>query len=285
MFGVPCSLFDILYLACVSRAEISINTLQPGADCSGFDLLAALSPEFFAYTIVDAEGNLKLFEKYTRSTRDAQNFSFDTEGEWLSRTYRQVKVAYFSPDTVTMPSRYFQPGNAAIHLDTVYGDTREDILLNDFITHRSVYCVYRVPKDVVRTVVRSFPLATAWNAQSLLLAQKNNNEGVSLQVTFLQDACCFLLQKNGQLLSVKSYPYTHVPDVAFTLLGFCQLHGIAAADVRLNAGGWITGGSPMYEELRKYFLHTGFSECPPAPQGFEQFPPHFFELFHLLRTV
>lgn len=271
----------------MSRAEISINSIQPGTDLSGCDLLAAISPGFFAYTIVDEAGNLKLFEKYTRPVQDAQNFfSFNTEGEWLSKTYRQVKVAYFSPDTVTMPSRYFQPANAAMHLDTVYGDTGENILLNDFVSHRSVYCVYRVQKELVRTVVRSFPLATAWNMQSLLLAQKNKNEeGVSLQVNFLQDACCFLLQKDGQLLSVKSYPFTHTPDVAFTLLAFCQLHGIAANDVKLNAGGWITAGSPIYEELRKYFLHTGFSEYPPPPQGFEQFPPHFFELFYLLRSL
>lgn len=279
-------MFDILYLAPVSRAEISINTIQPQTDLSRCDLLAVISPGFFAYAIADEGGNLLLFEKYTRSVNDTHSFSFQTEGGWLEKTYRQVKVAYFSPDTVTMPSRYFQPANAALHLDAVYGDTGEGILLNDFITHRSVYCVYRVPKELVRTVVRSFPLATAWNAQSLLLAQKSKQEeGISLQVIFLQDACCFLLQKNGQLLSVKSYPFSHVPDVAFTLLAYCQMHGIAAADVQLTAGGWIIAGSPMYEELRKYFLHTGFSENPPVSQGFEQFPAHFFELFYLLRTV
>ena len=279
-------MFDILYLAPVSRAEIFINTIPQQTDFSRCDLLAAISPGFFAYAIADETGRLLLFEKYTRIANDAQPFSFQTEGGWLEKTYRQVKVAYFSPDTVTMPSRYFQPGNAALHLDAVYGDTGEGILLNDFITHRSIYCVYRVPKEVVRTVVRSFPLAAAWNAQSLLLAQKNiQEEGVSLQVNFLQDACCFLLQKNGQLLSVKSYPFTNMPDVAFTLLAYCQMHGIAADDVQLSAGGWITAGSPMYEELRKYFLHTGFSENPPVPQGFEQFPAHFFELFHLLRSV
>ena len=268
-------------------AEISIQTLTPEADLSTHDLLVTVSSGFFAYTIFDEHGQLKLFEKYTRPENDPGLFSpLNIQGDWLTKNYRQVKVAYFSADTIAMPSRFYHPNTAAGHLDEVYGDTGEEILLNDFISPRSLYCIYRVEKDMVRAVVRRFPLAATWHAQTLLLSAKNQQtEGVSLHINFLQDACCFLLQKDGQLLSVKSYPFSHVPDVAFTLLAFCELHGVSSNEVKLTAGGWITAGSPMYEELRKYFLHIGFAVYPPVPEGFEQFPPHFFELFYLLQSV
>jgi hypothetical protein len=271
----------------VTIAEISINTLSPAEDLSAYNLLVTLSPGFFAYAVTDTHGVLKLFEKYTRAGNDTAFLSqLDTQNNWLQKTYRQVKVAYFSQETVAMPSLYYHPGTAPEHLDYIYGDTGETIMLNDFISHRSLYCLYRVEKDLVRAVVRRFPLAAVWHVQSLLLSQKDNTtDGAALHINFMQDACSFMLQKNGQLLTVKSYPYQHVPDVAFTLLALCQMHEVLPETVRLTVGGWVTEKSPMYEELRKYFQHTGFAYYPALPEGFEQFPSHFFEIFYLLQSV
>jgi Protein of unknown function (DUF3822) len=271
----------------VTIAEISMNTLEPTEDVSAYNLLVVVSTGFFAYAVTDTQGVLKLFEKYTRAENDAGFLSqLNTQNDWLLKTYRQVKVAYFSQETIAMPSLYYHPGSAPEHLDYVYGDTGETIMLNDFIGHRSLYCLYRVEKDLVRAVVRRFPLAAVWHVQSLLLSQKDTaREGAILHINFMQDACSFMLQKEGQLLTVKSYPFHHVADVAFTLLALCQMHGVPPETAQLTVGGWITEKSPMYEELRKYFQHTSFAFYPAAPKGFEQFPPHFFEIFHLLQSV
>lgn len=268
-------------------AEISINNLPEGADTKQYDLLLAVAPGFFAYTIADSGNQVLLFEKFALPATGWGAFNPASEpGGWLNRAYRKVKVAYFSAETITLPAKLYNPAGAGEQLDLVYGDTGEDILLNDFINHRSLYCLYRVQKDLVRTVARQFPLASAWHTQSLLLGRKNTpSEPDTLHINFLADACSFMLHKNGQLCTVKSFAYSHIPDVAFTLLAFCQLHGVDAGSVQLTAGGWIGSGSPMHEELRKYFLHTSFAEYPALPAGFEQFAPHFFELFYLLQKV
>lgn len=268
-------------------AEISINNLPAGADTAQYDLLLAVAPGFFAYTIADTENRIVLFEKFAMPVQGLGSFNPAGDGaNWLNRNYRKVKVAYFSAETITMPSKLYNPAGAGEQLDFVYGDTGEDILLNDFINHRSLYCLYRVQKELVRAVARQFPLASAWHTQSLLLSQKTGESSHdSLHISFLADACSFMLHKNGQLCTVKSFSFSHVPDVAFNLLAFCQLHGVDAANVQLTAGGWINSGSPIHEELRKYFLHTSFATYPELPNGFEQFAPHFFELFYLLQTV
>jgi hypothetical protein len=274
-------------IAVVTLPEISINTLSPDTDTSGHDLLITVSAGFFAYTIFDENGLLRLFEKYTHTGQNVDSSpSFNIQSKWITHHFRQVKVAYFTPDAITIPARLYQPASASGQLDYVYGDAGEELLLNDFISQRSVYCLYRVEKDLVRSVVRRFPLASVWHVQSLLLSRKTPAEnGALLHINFLQDACCFILQKDNQLLSVKSCPLKHIPDLAYTILGFCTLHHVLPADVQLTVGGWITAGSPMHEELRKYFQHIGFAGYPPLPEGFEQFPAHFFELFYLLQSI
>jgi hypothetical protein len=269
--------------------EISIQQMNDnGSDAVNGKLLMQVSARAFAYMVVTDGNELGVYEKFSFS---AVGFEAELPGlltnlPWMHKKYNQVKTVYFTHEATVVPARLYDTDKAPLHLDLLYGNLGDTKQLADFVADEKAYCVYRVLKTMLRPVVRNFPVAGSWHALSLLLGGKQPREGDSIALHFMQDACCMAFYRGPQLMAAKAMHFAHYMDVLYYLLSLCQQQGFDPETLKMEISGRITEGSPLYEEMRKYFRYINFTTTGyRVAEAEAPYPPHFFYMFHLLSNA
>jgi hypothetical protein len=277
------------YCVRMLTAEISIQQLNDdGEETVNGKLLMQVTPYAFAYMITTPANTLGVYEKFSFSAAGyAEELPQLLERlPWLQKTYNQSKCVYFTHEATLVPGRLYETDKAAHHLQLIYGDAGDTKQLADFVADENAYCVYRLPKNMLRSVVRRFPAAGSWHALSLSVTAANKAAGDWITIHFMQDACCVTLYRSGQLLLGKALRFSHFMEVVYYLLSICNQHQCNPETVQVEAAGRISAGSPLYEEMRKYFRFVNFgSGLYRVAEAEAAYPPHFFHLFELLEKA
>jgi hypothetical protein len=267
----------------VQPPEISIAPIETSSLTGEEQLLAIYGAGFLAFTVTDSAGQVLVFEKHALPATVPNALEQCLQNNpWLQQKYKQVKTAYFTPDTVTLPSALYDPATAGEHITLLYGPNDHKVMLHDYTGAFNTYQVYRVEKAALKQWLRQYPLAASWHVQSLLMnANKGKKDGIRMQADFLQNGYAVVLLRDGQLLASKTYACQHHADAVFLLLALCELHGITPDAVQLSVSGWLMQDSPLFTELRKYFQHCNFADTGMHKVS-ELYPGHFFAVWEWL---
>ena len=87
------------------------------------------------------------------------------------------------------------------------------------------------------------------------------------------------LWAEGKLLVSQYFTYDTPEDVAWWLLDVACQWGLLPGELPVVVCGLVETSSPMYAEIRKYFMHVELEDRPTQftyDIAFDQYPRHFF---------
>jgi hypothetical protein len=133
----------------MQTAELSIGRLRPEELSKQEELLVITGEHFLSFAIFDQKGQMLLFEKYAVGTGELDKVLGSIP--WLQQVYAQVKLAYFTPDSLTVPASLYEPATLAEQLSLVHGEKPNQVLMYDFCSQHQVYVAYRMDKTFLKT--------------------------------------------------------------------------------------------------------------------------------------
>ncbi len=89
-----------------------------------------------------------------------------------------------------------------------------------------------------------------------------------------------MVQIDGKLLLINSFPYKTAEDVSYILLNTCRQ--LEIKNIPIEVSGLIEKDSSLYKELYKYFNMVSLASLPVEvhfPGKTDTHPPHFFSHF------
>ena len=221
------------------------------------------------------------FEKNTLSNNfSAQWDEVMADYPFLNKYYSSVTVVYRVNETVLLPnSNYNANCNEAV-LDTLFGGDDKVVIKDDFAVADGLNVVYRVPSPVYSTVQRSYINAVVKHYYSLELQALNKTayENIML-VNFFGNQFSVTVIKENQLQLMQCYNYNRPEDVLYYLLTIAKEYDCNREEIILLIGGMVEEKSPMFADIKKYFLNIQLTVKPETincATNFNEFPLHYF---------
>jgi hypothetical protein len=184
-------------------------------------------------------------------------------------------------ESILVPEQYFTEASRTDMLELMYGPETDVVVHSEKISDTGMVNVYRVPTAIMAVLQDRFPGAVSFHSTSLQLVCARLTDSLTCIVT--HNSIKVIAYKAGELQIVQQFPYNTSADVVYHLLNTCHQYGMAANDTKVILSGMIDERSNLYNEIYKYFLHTGFETLPAdisLAAGIGQYPAHFFS--HLI---
>lgn len=233
----------------------------------------------FAVTSADAGELYKL----TWYTDTEMNESSLQDIYWkhpeLRASYQHIFVCYDYPQSVLVPLNQYKEDDAKRMLQTMFGISGRDAIVNEPVSGWQMYNVYAVPKSVFDWVYEQFPSSNYWHTYTLGIknAVVTDFEG-SLAADFRSDDFSLVVTRGNKLLLTQTFSYSTPADFIYYLLDTCRQFSFTQETVQVYLSGLIDKESSLYNELHQYFLHIRFRASEwKIPEDNEQlYPAHFF---------
>ena len=248
-------------------------------------LFCEVSEESFSYFIQNTKSNL--ITGLTVFHLDQKN---NSEGGALKKILndrdlldgnKEVFISYAYPDSLIVPSSFYEEEKNNENLSLFYGDIAPGKILTDMIDKKNMRCIYRVPEMVDNLIKEKFPDAVTSHQYSSMIEKLSNSNSAS--VIFYQHKIVVMLVANGALKIIQSYHYTAPEDVVYHLLNIFELFNVE--ERKLILYGMIEKDSALFREIHKYFLDISFGNLPGTctyADGLKEFPEHYFSHLYSL---
>lgn len=199
----------------------------------------------------------------------------------LQKDYGSTEVFYNNGHSVLIPERYVNSEQADQWLELVVGDLHEELPLQDSIHEMDARLVYSVVPSLHEDLLRRYPNASYshFNTGWLKKKFKYGQQLTQMEVVLYPSHIIVTLWRQGQLLIIQSYDYDTPEDVAWWLLNVVQQWDMQPSELPVVVSGLVETQSPMYAEIRKYFLDVALDVRPDSFQydfSFDNYPQHFF---------
>jgi hypothetical protein len=197
----------------------------------------------------------------------------------LRLTYQHVFICYDYPQSLMIPMDQYKPDDAKLMLQTMFGISGKDAIVNEPVSGWQMYNVYAVPKQVYEWSYEYFPTSNYWHTYTIGIknAVITDFEG-SLAADFRTDDFSLVVTRGNKLLLTQTFPYSTPADFIYYLLDVCRQFSFTQESVRVYLSGLIDKESALYKELYQYFIHVRFRESEWRVPGSAElrYPTHFF---------
>lgn len=206
----------------------------------------------------------------------------------LEQRFNKTHIIYDYTPSVMVPDQYMSGNENRAMLELVYGDQRDAVIRNDYLSRHWIHNIYSIPSPVDAVMTRYFSWATCSHLFSLLpdIIQSGGNHLYCILDT---EQLTVLLQKDGKLQLTQHFSFKTPEDVAYHLLNICTNFEVNVKEVSVHITGMIDADSALYKELYKYFLNIIFEGLPAAfqyPEQINEYPAHYFShLFAIAACV
>ena len=199
----------------------------------------------------------------------------------LQQQYGAVQVFYNNANGLLIPDRYYQEDHTSQWLELVNGDLHEELPLQDNIAEMEVKHVYSVSPGLHEELVRKYPMASFshFNTGWLKKKFKHQQKATLMEVVLYPSHIIVSLWKQDQLHIIQCYEYDTPEDVAWWLLNIAYQWEMSPSELPVVVSGLVEIQSPMYSEIKKYFLEVELDTRPSVFQydfSFDNYPQHFF---------
>ncbi|HET9055367.1 MAG TPA: DUF3822 family protein [Chitinophagaceae bacterium] len=199
---------------------------------------------------------------------------------FLDKYFSSVTIAYNYDEAMLLPDSHYDTVSRKIAMDTLYGEDTKTDILNDFVADGQITVVYRIPTTMHRFLQRNYINASHRHYYSLELdaLDKGSYEDI-MTVNFFNNRYVVKLTKKGCVQLIQTYPFKQPEDVLFYLLAITEEFGCNREEIALIIGGMVDEISPVFLEIRKYFLNAQLAEKPESFEcgtTFNGYPVHYF---------
>jgi hypothetical protein len=197
----------------------------------------------------------------------------------LRDSYQHIFICYDHPESVMVPLHQYKEDDTTRMLQTMFGISGKDAVINEPVSGWQMYNVYAVPRDVFDWVFKQYPLCNYWHCFTLGVrnAVLTDTEG-SLAADFRSEDFSLVVTSGNKLLLTQTFPYTTPADFVYYLLDTCRQFNFTQEKVHVYLSGLIDQESALYKELHQYFLNIGFrgADWLVNEAREETYPSHFF---------
>lgn len=197
----------------------------------------------------------------------------------LQLEYQNILICYDYPQSIMVPMDQYNKDDAKLMLQTMFGISGRDAMVNEPVSGWQMHNVYAVPKEVYDWTYSRFKTGNYWHTYTI--GVKNivitDFEG-SLSADFRTDDFSLVVTKGNKLLLTQTFPYSTPADFIYYLLDTCRQFSFSQETARIYLSGLIDKESALYKELHQYFLHIRFRESEWKIAAAEEvhYPAHFF---------
>lgn len=197
----------------------------------------------------------------------------------LRGSYPHVFICYDYPQSVMIPLHQFRQDDAKLMLQTMFGISGRDAVVDEPVSGWQMYNAYAIPREVYEWVMEHYPSSSYWHTYTIGIrnAVITDFEG-SLAADFRADDFSLVITRGSKLLLTQTFPYSTPADFIYYLLDACRQFSFSQETVRIYLSGLIDRESTLYKELYQYFLHIKFRESEWKVPGLDEprYPTHFF---------
>ncbi len=203
----------------------------------------------------------------------------------LKQSFRQVVIAYYTPENVLVPSKFYQYGETQKLLQSMY-EKGQNAVMSESVAEWQLYNVYNIPSSTHALIGRNFATGNFWHVYSIVLKNKiDQHNGGNLVIDFKTNSFSVIAIKDDSLLLAQIFSYAKAEGVLYWLLKTCKKLSLSQNEVKLTISGLVDKRSSVFKELYQYFLNIEFASSENDVQlsrDFEEYPVHFFSSFYKL---
>ena len=208
----------------------------------------------------------------------------------FNRTFSEVLINYSFPQSVTVPSKFYNYADGKKMLQLIHGDEQGEAVLAEHLPEWQLYNVYEVPKPVHGWISMRFHSGKYWHSYTSSLNNFSADAGSDVfLIDFKTGQFSVIVIKSGKFQLAQTFAYTESADVLYYLLKICNEFSISQKEVKLILSGFLEKQSTLYRELYNYFVKISFQQIPDfikLSRPFEEYPAYFFSsLFNLATCV
>jgi hypothetical protein len=260
-------------------------------DHSRCRLIIDAGQNHFCFAVQEMDtGEFLSLEYYQFSTaqQDELRKLIDTDPT-LRCAYPEVHVFYNHSRGLLVPDTYYQPDNAGRLLELMRGDLPSGPPAGDAIPEMGATYVYSVLPELHDMLAHKYPNLSFSHFNTGWLRRRSSLDIPSsrLEAVLYPSHLIVTLWSEGRLLVNQYYDYDTPEDVAWCLLNVARQWGMPPGDLPVVISGLVESHSPMYAEIRKYFIYVELDTWPSQfryDPAFEQYPQHFFSPIFSLAT-
>ena len=244
-----------------------------------------------AYIVTDEADNILVWEAHPWETRVALSQlhkrlqSLVRQNTVLQSNFAKTIVAITSPQTVLMPSAWFEPWDTRLYLSSNLGiDSTDQVAKHETYSAFANELIYALPQPLLFAISTCFPQVKLQHAHSAILEATRQ---VALRK---QHLCVYTYTRLGslticvadgeQLLLLNKYSYQTTKDFLYFVLLVYQQLNLNTKHTPLILAGELMPDSEIFKALHIYIRHIDWAERPAnytvGSLALPQVPPHFF---------
>ncbi len=257
----------------------------------GYTLRLTIGQDGAAYVVTDELNNVLVWEAHPWEPRAVlaqihkRLQSLVRQDSVLQSNFAKTIVAITSPQTVLVPTEWFEPWETRLYLSRNLGDDLIDqVTKHEVYTPYSTQLVYALPQPLLFAVSTCFPKVVLQHAHKAIL------EAARQVAIRKQHTCVYVYVRAGSLticaadsehlLLMNKYSYQTTKDFLYFVLLVYQQLNLNTKHTPLILAGELMPDSEIFKALHIYIRHIDWAERPAAYKiggvAQPQVPPHFF---------
>lgn len=208
----------------------------------------------------------------------------------LFTAFKEVLLAFDSPDNTLVPEAHFQPQLKKDYLRAVLPEKIHEAVLTDLLPELGIVNVFAVDKDMLGFLRKEFSTDRVIHAHSALLKayqadrDVQHPEGIAC-IEVAAQQFTLTIYAAGTLQMQQQYTYRSGLDIVYYIVNSLRQLGFAEQESRIKLGGAVTQDSQVYQELNRFLPRL---EWAHKPDGFlyipkmNELPPHHFHNLYAL---
>lgn len=257
-------------------------------DCS---LRLTLGQDGAAYIVTDSRDNVLVWATHPWESRivieqlHKRLQALVRQDTVLQGNFAKTTVAITSPQTVLMPTEWFEPWETRLYVTRNLGEE----LLNQVTKHESylpfgTQLIYALPQPLIFAVTTCFTQVKLQHSHLAIL------EAARLTAVRKQHVCVYAYARSGsltvcvadekQLFLLNKYSYQTTKDFLYFILLVYQQLNLNTKHTPLVLAGELVQESDIFKTLHLYIRHIDWATRPEhyhvGNLAQAQVPPHFF---------
>jgi hypothetical protein len=203
----------------------------------------------------------------------------------LQSNFAKTIVAITSPQTVLVPTEWFEPWETRLYLSRNLGeDLLDQVTKHEAYTPYANQLIYALPQPLLFAVSTCFPQVKLQHAHAAIL------EAARQTALRKQHTCVYVYIRAGslticaadgeQLFLLNKYSYQTTKDFLYFVLLVYQQLNLNTKHTPLILAGELMPDSEIFKALHIYIRHIDWAERPALYKigdlAMPQIPPHFF---------
>jgi Protein of unknown function (DUF3822) len=263
----------------------------------GYTLRLTIGQDGAAYIVSDEANNVLVWEAHPWETRvvvaqlHKRLQSLVRQDTVLQSNFAKTVVSITSPQTVLVPSAWFEPWESRLYLTRNLGDEPGDqVVKHDSYASYSTELIYALPQPLLFAISTCFPKVKLQHIHSAIL------EATRQSAIRKQHVCVYAYVRSGslticaadgeQLFLLNKYSYQTTKDFLYFVLLVYQQLNLNTKHTPLILAGELMPDSEIFKALHIYIRHIDWAERSAdykiGNAASPQVPPHFFnDLLHI----